>query len=869
MQKRHRITSLMIILAVIISVCSFGVSADTSDEQNVETLNSVKASAVERTHALGILSDSDLSSAAGDKASRAEFCVWVVKMLGIENSGGSFRYSDVPDDYWAAKYINAACGIKLVSENEKFNPDMPIQYNEAVKVLVNAAGYEVAAEQSGGWPGGYLAVASKIGILKGVLNTSGEVTKLDAVIMIDNTLDVKLMDTYYNGAYEKTDRTVLSEYLNIDILNGTISEIDKKGGKIKFITGSGDEDWYDLSPKIDAALIVEDEADLYVADDRYSKKVVYIDFKGVVTVCYDYICEVNESANDIPYLAGDIKKVYLRNEDKEFKTETDAVITLNDAILDSVPVSLVGTFAKVVIHNGKVCKIEAYTLYEGGVLNRADVEKIKYVHGEINDNAMEGLDGIDDLQIYLDGIPTTDIYNLKRNYVFDYYINSDESKLILVVSSRVYTAKLSAISGNCLVLDGKKFETDQGYGLYVYSNTRERYQKDASLDTYMGKTVTAMVDDNMCVRYIKITDDAENINTFYGVVLGVGKGTNVFDDDDAQIKVYKITGGEGEKIYNVNPDRMKKSPIKMDYIRDVAGDTEGRSFLKFTINKEDKITKVEDIDLWGNKFTFSSSIAKTNVGWIGNLNVVTSTMFAVFKEDGKCKVKTLNFEKNLRNTVFPGGVTVISDYDPMYNPKPDFVMFGTGSENHRSNGTQNGFVTDIAFAEDDKVNIQFLQPYGTDRYTVTKEFYNNNAAALSIGNYVEWYYEKFTENPIAVHTYKDLSGDTSTWPNDNASYNSGVTSGFYKADHIMYRDSSSIQFMINGEPSDLIPLNEYYAVYELKHTKDGNSIIKKSGNNVLGYINQNDNVWVSIVSWSPSPRSALIVIYEKKSMTGN
>ncbi len=867
MQKRYRFTSLMIVLAIMISMCSFAVSADTANEQNAETLNSMQDASVERTHALGILSDSDLSFTAGAKTTRAEFCVWAVKMLGMENSAGSFRYSDVPDDYWAAKYINIACSIKLVSENEEFNPDMPIQYNEAVKILVNAAGYEMAASQNGGWPSGYLTMASKIGILKGISNKSGEVTRLDAVKMIDNTLDVKIMDTDYNGVYKETNKTVLSEYLKIDILKGRISEVDKKNKKIK-VNIDGAESWYDLVQGIDAALIVEDDADIYVANDRYSEKVIYIDFKGTIKVCYDYITEVNESASDTTYLKDDIKKIYLKNADKAFSMDSDSVITLNDASLDEVSASLVGTFAKVVTRSDEVYKIEAYTLYEGGVLNRADKEKIKYVHGEVNDNAMERLDGIDDLQIYLDGVPTTDIYNLKRNYVFDYYISADESKLILVVSSRTYTAKFTGTSDNCLILDGKKFETDPGYGLYVYSNTRERYQKDASLDTYMNKTVTAMVDDNMCVRYIKITDDAENVNTFYGVVMGVGKGKSAFDDD-AQIKVYKITGGEGEKIYNIDSSKMEKSPIKMDYIREVAGDTEGKSFLKFTLNKEDKISKVEEIDLWGNKFKFSSTIAKTNVGWIGNLNVTTATLFAVYKEDGKSKVKTLSFEKNLRDTTFPGGVTVISDYDPMYNPMPDFVMFGTDSENHRSSGTQQGFVRSVTFEADDKVTLRFLQPYGTDRYTVTQEFYNKNAEALKVGNYIEWYYEKFTEDPIEVRSYKDLSGDTSTWPNDNASYTSGTTQGFYKADKIMYRDNSSIQFMINGEPSDLIPLNQYRTIYEVTRTKDGYSFAKKAGTNVLGYINSNDNVWVSIVPWGPAPRSALIVIYEKKSITGD
>ena len=868
MHKKRRIVSLIAVLTLLFSMVTSVVSADTTDVGSSKTLGSMQSASVERMHSFGILTDSDLSLAAGEKITRAEFVVWTIKMMNMENGGGTSHFSDVPDDYWAARHINMACDLKLISPADEFNPDAPILYNEAVKILVNATGYEIAAQTNGGYPGGYILMASRNGIFDNVSVSEGEATRIDAVKMIDNALDVYLMDTNYNGEYKTTTDTAFHRFLHIDRIEARILEVDRIEKKIR-VSANDTERWYDIADHINAALIVEDEADIYVTSDRYGETVVYIDFKGTMEVHYDYICEVNESASDTPYLTGDIKKIDLKNADRIFAMDGEAIITLNDASLDEMSASLVGTFAKVVVRDDRVYKIEAYTLYEGGVLNKADTEKIKYIHGEINDNAMEGLDQIDDLQIYLDGVPTTDIYSLKRNYVFDYYINADESKLILVVSSRVYTAVFSGTSGNDLVLDGKKYKTNPGYGLYVYSNTRERYQKDAPLDTYMGKTVTAMVDDNMCVRYIKITDDAENINTFYGVVLAVSKGKSAFGDDDTQIKIYKITGGEGEKIYNIDSDRMKKSPIQMDYIREIAGETEGRNFLKFTLSKEDKVAKVEEIDLWGNKFTFSDAILKTNVGWIGSLNVTTATLFAVFKEGGECKVKTLSFEKNLRETSFPGGVTVISDYDPMYNPRPDFVMFGTGSESHRSTGVQHGFVSSVNFEVDDKVTLRLLQPYGTDRYTVTKDFYDRNADALKVGNYIEWYYEMFTENPIEIHTYKDLQGDTSMWPNDNSSYTSGTTQGFYKADKIMYRDGSSIQFMINGEPSDLIPLNQYRTIYEVTHTKEGYSFTKKAGTNVLGYINSGDNVWVSIVPWGPAPRSALIVLYEKKSMTGD
>ena len=866
MVKKYKAAVCLAFAVIIVSICTFSVSADTENVQPL-ALNSMNSASVERTKALGILSEQDLSLAAGGKITRAEFCAWAVKMLGLQTPSGTQHFEDVSDDYWAADYINIARDINLISEAREFHPDAPVQHSEAVKILVQAAGYEAAAIDSGGWPSGYMVTASRMGITKGLSSGSGELTRFDAVKMIDNTLDVNVMETAYNGGYKQSDGSVLSEYLKIKVYhNVLIKGVEKKERKI-CVALDNEEKWFDTAPGIDPALIIEDEVDLYVSEDRFGERVVYIDFLGTVTVFYDFISEVNESGLGGEYTAGQLDKICFRNADKEYRVNSDITVTLNDMDASDTPVALCEAFAKVVLRDGRVLKIEAYSLYEGGIIYHADPEMIKYTRGDVNDNVIDTLDTVEDLQLYIDGIPRTSMYDLKSDMLFDYYISPKEDKVILAASSRYGTKILNEMRGESLVLDGTEYRISPRYGLYVYSNTKSRYQHGGALTDYFNKSVKIFVDDNMYVRYIRISDDAENASSFLAVAMQVSQNTNLFGGDNGRIKLFKITGGQGEKIYEIDADRMKNSPIGMDYIRANAGSVEGKSFLRFTTNKENKIVRVEPVDLWGAATTHTGAIAKNSDYWVSNLYLRTATLFAAYNDNGEFKVKILDFEDNLREKTFESPVTIISDYNLMYNPKPSYVMFGKGAETHRSNGTQTGYVDEILYLEDDMVQVQFINKYGTDTYDLTKEFVDNNG--LKENMLIEWYYDLFTEDPIRIHEKYDLSGNPDSRQTDNESYTSTAATGFYRADKIVYRDGDAVQFMVNGELTDLMPMNQYPCVYELVSVGGKNKLVENKGSNPLGYINQGDDVWFKLLTWGPEPRSVGIVIYDKRSITGD
>ncbi len=155
-------------------------------------------------------------------ATRAE----VAKMLscaGMGNFGieaddevNNKYFSDIPENHWATKYINSLknTGILDGDDSGNFNPDGNITYSEFIKMLIRLLGYEPMAEVRGGYPAGYMVVATQLGLTK-FLNFKPDDIALrgDIAIMTANALDVPLM--------MQTSFGTQIEYSIMDGSNGT------------------------------------------------------------------------------------------------------------------------------------------------------------------------------------------------------------------------------------------------------------------------------------------------------------------------------------------------------------------------------------------------------------------------------------------------------------------------------------------------------------------------------------------------------------------------------------------------------------------------------------------------------------------------
>jgi len=851
---------LLVFIIIMAMVLNANIMPGFAEENSQDSLYD---KVIARLHALKII-DIDLSTYNPNEfITRAEFTSMIIKMLGMGDvDTGDSVFEDV-EQHWARKYINAAHQMSIVEgvSRNRFNPEGDITYEQAVTMLIKAMGFDVIAKESGGYPVGYLTVARQQGIIKNVHYQAGiNLTKGDAAVLIDNSLEVPLLiqiGTSENTRYvlsgtKNTDKeTILSKYLRYDVYKGIIIEIDADKHKLRINIDNEIREYY-VDKKFDLTEIAETYVTLYV--DRYSELVKYIEVEDKIKVYYDFISLVNGDDNiENEYFTSQLDHVYLKNQDQQFRVSKELVVYFNNELIVNSPIALIGAFGKIFVQDNEIIKIEAYQLREGGIIYRADPNVLKYTHGEVNENVIEGFYNVKDLLIYIDGKPYSEMRDLKSDMVFDYWVSADEKKFVIVASSRVLKGRLESYSEDSICLNGEFYEIDSKYGFYNYSIPKSRYIKNEPLSDIIGKQVTIYVDDNKCVRYIKIDENLIRDQVFCGVVMAADKK----GFDKARLKIYKLSNGQGEKIYYVS-DKMKDSPISYEYAASVAANVEGKGFFKFTLNSAGEIIKIENVDFWGHSFTRSSAFKENaNFYWIENLYIKDAILFGVYMDDGEFKVKTFDWNSFLRNSRVTKELVITTDYHPIYNPKPNYVMFTGGIDTICRNDRFVYILNSITYLDDDQCKLNMLYRLGPVTYTVSKKFVEeNNLKRKMLLVFNDGY---ISGDPIRIIEKYDLSGPIENWDTDV--FKPDTLTGFYRADKVLLRDDDVVQFEVDGMVTDVMPVYMYGAIYE----KQGDEFKVATGSSPIANISSGDNVWFYVQKVREA-RAVSVIIYEKTGM---
>ncbi len=222
----------------VLSACmAFGFGAQAFASVPVDAKDSKHADAIEVLGALEIMVGDAETGAfrPEDTIKRSEFAKVAVTSLGMgaiaESSTQKTSFPDVVENHWANGYINVATnqGIVIGDDEGNFRPDDTITYAEAATVLVRLIGHGPAAEKKGGFPTGYLSVASQQGITKNAVASNNDAVKRGMVAqMTNNTLTVKKMEqTSFGGneSYEVVDKTLLDDELKTEIVTGQITAV--------------------------------------------------------------------------------------------------------------------------------------------------------------------------------------------------------------------------------------------------------------------------------------------------------------------------------------------------------------------------------------------------------------------------------------------------------------------------------------------------------------------------------------------------------------------------------------------------------------------------------------------------------------------
>lgn len=184
--RRKRILFLGVLLIWLFSVPALAASAFPDVDAVAEYVD-----AVDFVSSTGIMVGDNLGNFNPNKTvTRAEMATIICRVRSqTEDLTTALQFSDVPLSHWANAYVNKAVELGIVNGygNNRFGPSDDVLYEQAITMLIRAAGMEDAANQAGGYPQGFLSVAKENGMLEGIQGKLGEpLSRADIAVLIYN-----------------------------------------------------------------------------------------------------------------------------------------------------------------------------------------------------------------------------------------------------------------------------------------------------------------------------------------------------------------------------------------------------------------------------------------------------------------------------------------------------------------------------------------------------------------------------------------------------------------------------------------------------------------------------------------------------------
>lgn len=226
-------------VVVFTMMFSFAVSANSFPDVSKDASY---AEAVTVLSSLNVMIGDEKGNFNPDKIlTRAEATALIMRVKGLASAAdgakGATAFSDVAADHWASGSINLAyqSGVVVGMGDGTFAPESEVLYEQFVKMLVAALGYEPQVSTLGGYPTGYLVIASQKNITKGATGSAGTpVARSIAARLLYNALDVNMMkqtkfvkgEEEYEEAKDSENYTLLNKCLRFDKIEGKIDSVN-------------------------------------------------------------------------------------------------------------------------------------------------------------------------------------------------------------------------------------------------------------------------------------------------------------------------------------------------------------------------------------------------------------------------------------------------------------------------------------------------------------------------------------------------------------------------------------------------------------------------------------------------------------------
>ncbi len=162
-----------------------------------------------------------------ETVTRASFTDMTAKALGAAPVTTVRYFADVAQDYWAAGSINAMYEMEIISPagDRRFNPESPITYEQACKIIVHAAGYQDYAAHLNLGMAGYVRMAQDMGFDIKVKDRNA-LNLGEALQLLYNGMCTNIVvPTGVQESKPDPEKTLFSVYRSVYIGEGIVSAV--------------------------------------------------------------------------------------------------------------------------------------------------------------------------------------------------------------------------------------------------------------------------------------------------------------------------------------------------------------------------------------------------------------------------------------------------------------------------------------------------------------------------------------------------------------------------------------------------------------------------------------------------------------------
>ena len=221
MRKTTRLISLALVIMLVFSLSMTALAASFKDVRG----NEYYATAAKTLADKGILNGYENGTFGASKAiTRAEMATIICRVLGQKSlSKTSTKFWDTSSSHWASGYVKYAAdrGIIGGDGNGKFRPQDYVKYEEAIKMVVCAIGYDRCVMPNAlDWSAPYIAIANANGITKSLQGSKGKyATRGDIAVMVYNAINAKNSKVLAVPAIIKNSINASSSTQTINVTN--------------------------------------------------------------------------------------------------------------------------------------------------------------------------------------------------------------------------------------------------------------------------------------------------------------------------------------------------------------------------------------------------------------------------------------------------------------------------------------------------------------------------------------------------------------------------------------------------------------------------------------------------------------------------